>query len=391
MPETTEFTEQIVAMNEALMLGLVRQHELTDVADSLNIQLKGEIVERRLIESALRDSEERYRALFELVPVAVYSCDTAGVIQNFNPRAAELWGREPTVGDASERFCGSARMFGPDGSLILHEDCPMAEVLSGATAEVQDAEVTIERPDGSRLTVIVNVRPLKNQRGETIGAINCFYDITQRKKAEERQRFLMHELAHRGQNLLSVIQSIASRSLTGTRPIASEREALMQRIQALSRSQSALVTGGFEGAPVSEIVRLELEGFSDRIEAVGPIVMLNRRVAQTFSLIVHELATNAIKHGSLSLPHGKVTIRWSIAAAAAAGARFNFQWRELDGPPVASPTRRGFGSILLERAAASDFQAAPKITFASDGLTYEIDAALSVVAPSGQDKSLRNG
>jgi two-component sensor histidine kinase len=257
----------------------------------------------------------------------------------------------------------------------------MAEVLGGKMAEVHDAELLIERPDGSRVTVIVNIRPLKNQRGKIGGAINCFYDITERKKAEERQLFLMRELAHRGQNLLAVIQSIASHSLTGARPLAWEREALVQRVQALSRSQSALLAGGFEGAPVSEMVRLELEGFSDRVEAVGPIVMLNRRIAQTFSLIVHELATNALKHGALSVPHGRVAICWSVEAAAA-GARFKFRWHELDGPPVTAPTRQGFGSILLKQATAADFQAAPLVMFAPEGLIYEIDAALSVVTPS---------
>jgi len=134
----------------------------------------------------LRESEQRYRALFELGPVAVYSIDTSGVIQNFNRRAAELWGREPALGDTDERFCGSYKLFRPDGSYMPHAECPMALVVSGAMSAAHDAEVIIERPDGSRVTVIVNIRPLKNERGEITGAINCFYDITERKQAEEK-------------------------------------------------------------------------------------------------------------------------------------------------------------------------------------------------------------
>src|ERR1700688_562804 len=133
----------------------------------------------------LRESEDRYRTLFDLSPVAVYSCDTSGVIQKFNRHAAELWGREPALGDTDERFCGSVKMFRLDGSFMPYEQCPMAEALSGKISEVRDAEVQIERPDGSRVTVVVNVRSLKNQHGEVTAAINCFYDITARKQAEE--------------------------------------------------------------------------------------------------------------------------------------------------------------------------------------------------------------
>src|SRR5476651_2433816 len=142
---------------------------------------------------------------------------------------------------------------------MYHERCPMAWVVSGKVSEVNDGEVIVERPDGSRVTAIVNIRALKNDRGEVTGAINCAYDITERKHVEEHQRFLMGELAHRGGNLLAVIQSIVARSLTGTKPLAEERSTLTRRLQALARSQSALMNKGFQGALVADIVRLEFE------------------------------------------------------------------------------------------------------------------------------------
>jgi PAS domain S-box-containing protein len=147
-----------------------------------------DITERKHSEEALRASEERYRTLFDFDPVAIYSCDTSGVIEQFNRRAAELWGREPVSGETDERFCGSFRLFRPDGTFMPHDQCPMAEVVAGKIPAARDAEVLIERPDGSRITVIVNIVPLKTERGEIRGAINCFYDITERKQAEEALR-----------------------------------------------------------------------------------------------------------------------------------------------------------------------------------------------------------
>jgi PAS domain S-box-containing protein len=174
------FEQQLRDVNEALIVSSVHQHELTDNAEKA--------------EAIARESEERFRTLFELVPVAVYSCDIAGVIQQFNRRAVELWGREPVLGDPNQRFCGSFKMFHSNGSLLPHDQCPMAEVVSGKIPEVCDAEVVIERLDGSRITAVVNIRPMKNQLGEITGAINCFYDISDRAEFErERAALLANE------------------------------------------------------------------------------------------------------------------------------------------------------------------------------------------------------
>jgi PAS domain S-box-containing protein len=345
-----------------------------------------DITERKRTEGALRASEERFRTLFELGPSAVYSCNARGVIEDFNQRATELWGRTP--GDSSELFCGSIRMLRPDGSFMPHDQCPMAWVVSGKMSEVNDEEVIVERPDGSRVNAVVNIRALKNERGEVTGAINCAYDITERKHVEEHQQFLMGELAHRGGNLLAVIQSIVARTLTGTKSLVEERNTLVRRLEALARSQSALMSKGFQGALVAEIIGLEFEGFSDRVTVAGPDVMLNSRAAQTFALLLHELATNATKYGALSLPtKGIVDIRWSIDGEGEE-ARFKFEWQELDGPPVLSPTRKGFGSMLLERLASQDFGVHPKIAFASHGLSYSIDASLPVMTAGNSRTNL---
>jgi PAS domain-containing protein len=146
-----------------------------------------DLAELKPADEVSRQVEERFRRLVDVMPVAVYVCDTSGAIQNYNNRAVELWGREPPLGAPAERYCGSLRLYAPDGTLVLHQDSKMAEVLRTGI-EARDLEVVIERPDASRITVLVNIVPLRNGDGELIGAMNCSQDITDRKRAEEGLR-----------------------------------------------------------------------------------------------------------------------------------------------------------------------------------------------------------
>ncbi len=164
-----DIEQKLREVNEALLISSVQQHELTAQAQQA--------------EAAMRASENRFRTLFDLGPVAVYTCDAAGRIIEYNRRAVEVWGRVPAIEDDNELYCGSYKMYLPDGSPMAHKDCRMAEVLRGAVPQIVDAEAIIERPDGSRITVLANVRPLKNEQGEITGAINCLHDITERKRA----------------------------------------------------------------------------------------------------------------------------------------------------------------------------------------------------------------
>ena len=146
-----------------------------------------DIGQSKRMEHALRESEHRFRVLFDLGPVAIFSCDHQGIVQNYNRRAAQLWGREPKCGHPDERYCGSLKLFLPDGSPLPHTNSPMVQVLRNGIP-VSNVEVDIERPDGSRVPVMVSFAPLKSAKGEIIGAITAFNDITERKQSEESLR-----------------------------------------------------------------------------------------------------------------------------------------------------------------------------------------------------------
>jgi PAS domain S-box-containing protein len=157
-------------------------------------------IERTQAEEALRLSEGRIRQLLSLMPAAVYTCDAEGRIDFYNQRAVELWGREPA---ADDKFCGSLRMYRLDGSLLPHDQCPMAACVREGRS-VRDMPVVTERPSGIRAVVSVNVQPLHDHQGRRVGAINAFEDITERErvlaelKQSERRLSEAQQVAHIG-------------------------------------------------------------------------------------------------------------------------------------------------------------------------------------------------
>ena len=143
-----------------------------------------DLTERKRFEEKIQRSQERYRTLFDLVPVAVYTCNADGIIQEYNRRAVELWGGELGQNGEKPRFCGSYKIYYPDGRPMPHEECPMARALRGEKLTPKDLEIVVERPDGERRDVIPAPRVLTDEHGKIVGAVNCLFDITERKRAE---------------------------------------------------------------------------------------------------------------------------------------------------------------------------------------------------------------
>jgi PAS domain S-box-containing protein len=324
----------------------------------------------------LRDGEQAFDLpvrLFEQVPFAVYVCDQDGLVVRYNHRAAELWGRTPKLGDPNERFCGSYRMFRPDGSLLPHHECPMADVLRTGVS-VRQQEVHIERPDGLRGIALVDIEAIKDGDGNIVGAVNCFQDITERKQSETLIENLAREAEHRVKNILATVQAAVHLSHANT---PDDLKKLIEgRINALAKVNALFVQSRWTGADLHTLVSQELSPYGDRDARVrinGPDVMLEPNKAQAIAISLHELATNAAKYGSLSTPDGQVEIAWSHAA----DGRLSLRWTESGGPSVTPPTHCGFGTRVVKSIIRDQLRGDVRFDWRDQGLACEIALLLA--------------
>jgi two-component sensor histidine kinase len=197
-------------------------------------------------------------------------------------------------------------------------------------------------------------------------------DYLERKQAERTHQTIMRELQHRSNNLLAVIQSIAQRSLGNDHySLPEAKEAFEARLQALARANRALLRSNWGGVDLNQLVRSELEPFAKRANIGGVSVVLPAQMAQNFTLVLHELATNSAKYGALSTDAGKIMVSWTIEQNGS-GSVLKFRWQESEGPPVVAPMRHGFGTKLL-KAVFSEV----RLEYPVEGLSCEIDVPLN--------------
>ncbi|MES2035520.1 MAG: HWE histidine kinase domain-containing protein [Pseudomonadota bacterium] len=221
-------------------------------------------------------------------------------------------------------------------------------------------------------------QPIRSPDGTVIGIFVQGADMTDRVRAEEQRKLLLDELNHRVKNTLATVQSIAAQTARTTPEPQAFRAAFEARLMALSGVHNLLTEGNWEGARLEEILRAELAPYGDaRFQLDGPAVRLTAQEALTFALVTHELATNAAKYGALSTPDGCVRVDWRTAENDDGGPRrLLLDWREEGGPPVAPPTRQGFGSRLIERSIRTDMQGETTMAFEPDGLKCRISIRL---------------
>lgn len=202
-----------------------------------------------------------------------------------------------------------------------------------------------------------------------------------------QRELLNHELGHRIKNLLTVVQAVAGQTIRQSPDLGSAGEALGARLAALGRATDALTANAWTAADLRTLAADAFQTHRDRISCNGPPVAFSPQVAMALTLTFHELLTNSTKYGALSNDDGRVDVDWSVGPGANAdGLRFMLTWRESGGPPVKEPTRRGFGSVMIERSLKSYLRGETSIHYRPDGLVFTIDAPLATAVMEGNDE-----
>lgn len=253
------------------------------------------------------------------------------------------------------------------------------------TGQTYENEFRIVRPDGEIRWLYVRAQALANG-GTPARAYGVSMDITERKEREAHIRFLMREVSHRSKNLLAVVQAIASQTARATSSPVDFATDFGARLKSLAASLDLLVREEWRGVSVRELVESQLGHYGDpdvrRVEIEGPQLLLSPLAAQYLGMALHELSTNAVKYGALSVPAGKVLIAWRIDGSRGK-RRLHFSWHESGGPAVAPPTEKGFGHTVIERMAAEALQGKVTLEFPRQGLRWRLDADAASAIKAG--------
>jgi two-component sensor histidine kinase len=214
-------------------------------------------------------------------------------------------------------------------------------------------------------------------------------EVRSRRSAEDRLKVVIHELNHRVRNVLSVAQAVVRLSFTPGLTLGEVQRTCEGRLLALANAMSLLTASDWKGIRLRELISADIIPFAERVAFKGPDIALKARAAQTFALLLHELATNAAKHGAFSVPSGRVTLEWEIDRSGTEPL-FRFVWREMGGPEVTPPKRRGFGELLVRRIAPRDISGRATVNYEAQGFCYVLEAPLHelIDASSGRTAGL---
>jgi PAS domain S-box-containing protein len=406
-----------------------------EAAEALRRQVAAEAAARRAVlaaAEALAASEERFRRFAEASPDGLWIGDPEGqCVEYVSPAFERIWGLsraalaaapgrwlEHVHPDDREQAAAAQRRAAAGAAPAIASEYRVLLLGDGGPAERDDGAAEDDAPhcgpDGVRLRWVRDILfPIRDAAGRVVRVGRLVRDVTPRKRWEERQAMLMGELNHRVKNTLATVQSLARQTAhgkTGAGKVAApqgggrELERFLAdfqaRLLALSRAHDLLTARTWRGATLGEVVAAALAPWrsaaaagavSTRIVEEGPVLWLAPRQALGFALGLHELATNAAKHGALSRRGGTVTLRWEAPEGAEDGGAGSgdrstglacLTWRERGGPEVRPPTRSGFGTRLLERGLAGELGRDASVALRYDPAGFEAIIRFRAAPPS---------
>ncbi|WP_238247062.1 sensor histidine kinase [Methylobacterium iners] len=365
---TAGHERELADARAALALAEARCAELEQV----NVEL---VASRSLIAT----SEARYRLAVESAKdYAIFTIDLSGRITGWNSGAQNLmgWTEEEAIGAPANLI------FTPEDDRNAIAETEMRLAVTEGRGEDDRWHL---RKDGSRFWANGLMMPLRDDEGGLVGFLKILRDRTDAKRAAEHQALLVNELNHRVKNTLATVQAFTTQTLRSAASMNEARESITARLIALAQAHDVLTAENWDGADLAQIVADALRlhgGDGQRCQWQGNAVRVSARIALAVSMMLHELATNAIKYGALSNATGTVTVTWTMREAGSDGTdaklRLSLRWEERGGPPVTPPTRSGFGTRMIERGLANELGGEVRLSYEPTGVICTLDIPLEM-------------
>lgn len=315
----------------------------------------------------------RLAAIVESSFDAIISKDLNGIIKTWNRAAERLFGY------TAEEVLGRSILIIIPPSRHDEEIHIIERIRAGH--KIEPFETVRLRKDGREIEMELTISPIMDRGGHIIGASKIARDITYRKEVERRIRLLMGEVNHRVKNQYAVILAMVSETTKRARSTSEFESQIRERIMALSSSHDLLVTTNWKGAPLSELIAAQLKPFDQagRVTFAGPALTLSPNAVQHLGIAFHELATNSVKYGALSQMQGMIRVEWSVDTDVEKGETFRLVWREKGGPDIDQIGQRGFGSVVLERAAPMALNGSGTLEYGDNAMSWTLLAPMDQV------------